>query len=619
MDETTDTSTDNFDWNAFYEDYGSVGQDTSPGPTEQEVLDAINSDPTWYDKLVASGKDLTTGSGATFLKSLYNIAKTNTPAAVTAAMAIKALAGGDKAAPAGYQGTIPLDKTLVREQVNYNDPNRRPGSAGRQYFTDTQYASPADVATAKANAQTQETGILSGYTKAAKEVNPYEGKFKTPWTANKELPVLPDTTKASGVSALLPVQSAESAMGLAHGGIASMQPRYLQGATDGMADKIPSSIDGKQKAALSHGEFVVPADVVSHLGNGNSDAGAQKLYEMMARIRKARTGNPEQGKRIDPNKFMPGGQVGYAAGGEVKGFDGTTGSAVSSGTTGTTNNTPLPTSTSNNLSTWAGPYVSDYLSKGAAFANQPYQAYTGPLTAGPSDLQQQQFAGLSSLASTGYTPTQYQGGIFDASAAQAYMNPYIQNALDPQIAELKRQGNIQTLANQAQATKQGAFGSSGSALMQTEGQRNVLDKIQQALGTGYSTAYDKAMAQFNADQQRRMDAEKAEEASRQYSADFGLKSLKDLGAAGEVQRGIEQAGLEADKKQFEEQRDYPGKMIQFQKDLLTGLPITTTTSSTDQTAISSLASQVSGLLGLYNTLSKLIPSTTPTTPTTPTT
>ena len=55
---------------------------------------------------------------------------------------------------------------------------------------------------------------------------------------------------------------------------------------------------------LTDGEFVIPADVVSHLGNGNSDAGAQNLYNMMERVRKARTGNPEQGRQIDPNKYL---------------------------------------------------------------------------------------------------------------------------------------------------------------------------------------------------------------------------------------------------------------------------------------------------------------------------
>jgi hypothetical protein len=80
---------------------------------------------------------------------------------------------------------------------------------------------------------------------------------------------------------------------------------YLGGATDGMADKIPANIDGNQAAALSDGEFVLPADVVSHLGNGNSEAGAKVLYSMMERIRKARTGTTEQGKQINPGKMLP--------------------------------------------------------------------------------------------------------------------------------------------------------------------------------------------------------------------------------------------------------------------------------------------------------------------------
>jgi hypothetical protein len=92
----------------------------------------------------------------------------------------------------------------------------------------------------------------------------------------------------------------------AQGGLASVAPQgmYLGGPTDGMADQIPATIDNRQPAALSDGEFVIPADVVSHLGNGNSDAGAKQLYGMMDRIRKARTGSTEQGKQINPNKFL---------------------------------------------------------------------------------------------------------------------------------------------------------------------------------------------------------------------------------------------------------------------------------------------------------------------------
>jgi len=81
--------------------------------------------------------------------------------------------------------------------------------------------------------------------------------------------------------------------------------RYLNGHSDGMADKVPAHIDGRRPAALSDGEFVIPADVVSHLGNGNSNAGAKRLYKMMDDIRAARTGNPKQGKQINPDKFMP--------------------------------------------------------------------------------------------------------------------------------------------------------------------------------------------------------------------------------------------------------------------------------------------------------------------------
>lgn len=93
---------------------------------------------------------------------------------------------------------------------------------------------------------------------------------------------------------------------MAGGGLASLNPQgyYLGGPTDGMADQVPAMIGNAQPAALSDGEFVIPADVVSHLGNGNSDAGAEELFAMMERVRKARTGNPKQGKEINPNKYL---------------------------------------------------------------------------------------------------------------------------------------------------------------------------------------------------------------------------------------------------------------------------------------------------------------------------
>lgn len=81
--------------------------------------------------------------------------------------------------------------------------------------------------------------------------------------------------------------------------------RFLSGGGDGMSDSIHASIEGNQEARLADGEFVIPADVVSHIGNGSSKAGAKQLYNMMDRIRQARTGNKKQGREIKPTKFMP--------------------------------------------------------------------------------------------------------------------------------------------------------------------------------------------------------------------------------------------------------------------------------------------------------------------------
>ena len=102
-------------------------------------------------------------------------------------------------------------------------------------------------------------------------------------------------------------------MGLAGGGLAGLRGTYraggklLRGPGDGMSDSIPAVIQGRktQRAALADGEFVIPADVVSHIGNGSTDAGSRKLYEMMDRVRKARTGRTRQAPAISPDRYMP--------------------------------------------------------------------------------------------------------------------------------------------------------------------------------------------------------------------------------------------------------------------------------------------------------------------------
>jgi len=111
-------------------------------------------------------------------------------------------------------------------------------------------------------------------------------------------------------NALQEMQASMKQAKYASGGISSLGGysdggRMLKGPGDGMSDSIPGVIAGKQPARLADGEFVVPADVVSHLGNGSTDAGAKQLYSMMDKVRKARTGKKAQGKQINPNRYMP--------------------------------------------------------------------------------------------------------------------------------------------------------------------------------------------------------------------------------------------------------------------------------------------------------------------------
>jgi hypothetical protein len=591
-----------------YDDGSTLTVDKSGNPiSNTESADAKGNSVAANRAIAWAAKNL--GSNASkVIQSLLN----NGAGIVTALAAAKSI-GGDK--EGGYNVPVPkLD--VVREQVPYSDVNRRPGAAGRQYFTDPKFAKQGDATalTAAQNvAAAQSAGLLAAAPKYTAPVNTYDTTMKMPWNP----PVVKtgtNTGATTGTTGTAPVGLAavptqEQLMnpnfkiGMASGGIASA--RYLKGGTDGMADKIPANIDGKQPAALSHGEFVIPADVVSHLGNGNSEAGADKLYQMMSRIRKARTGNKKQGKKINPDKFMPGGlAAAYANGGSVKGFNGSTGSTVANTAT-SAGGVPLDTSKTSTLSPWAGDYVTNFLGQGAALANAPQQVFGGPLTAGASNLQQQGFAGISDVAAGGFQPTTFTSGTFGTAEANKYMNPYLTSALQPQIDEARRQSQITQQQNAAKMTQAGAFGGSRGAIMDAETQRALGANLANITGTGYNTAYDKAMAQFNAEQGRGLDTQKATEASRQYSADYGLKSLSDLMSAGATQRAIEGEGIAADKAQFEQQQAYPFNMVEFQRKLVEGLPIGASTTAVNQDAISKVQSDVAGLASLYKTLANL--------------
>jgi hypothetical protein len=103
----------------------------------------------------------------------------------------------------------------------------------------------------------------------------------------------------------LSVPSTHTAQGVHKGLLGMARGGYLDGQGDGMSDSIPATIEGKQPARLADGEFVIPADVVSHIGNGSSKAGSKRLYAMLDKVRHARTGNKKQGKEIKAEKYLP--------------------------------------------------------------------------------------------------------------------------------------------------------------------------------------------------------------------------------------------------------------------------------------------------------------------------
>lgn len=142
-------------------------------------------------------------------------------------------------------------------------------------------------------------GANTGYPMA--DVN--KATYSTPY----QTPVSQNVVQGSADTGVNPMNGE---MSFAAGGISTLGGysdggRLLKGPGDGMSDNIPAQIGSKQPARLADGEFVVPADVVSHLGNGSTDAGAKQLYKMMDRIRAQRTGKKKQAPEVNPSKAMP--------------------------------------------------------------------------------------------------------------------------------------------------------------------------------------------------------------------------------------------------------------------------------------------------------------------------
>jgi hypothetical protein len=251
------------------------------------------------------------------------------------------------------------------------------------------------------------------------------------------------------------------------------------------------------------------------------------------------------------------------------------------------NNTPTK-SEATGPSDLAQPYAKDILSKSAALTNNPAPAYTGDLTSGTSDYQAEAWKGLSNLtlpksmntATNNLNTIQdsAQNTKFDPNSINSYMNSYLQGALDPQIAEARRQAQIQKNQGSDQLIKSGAYGGGRQAIMESEANRNLLTNIAGITGKGYYDAYDNAMkaAQFNSDLglkglQAATTANQAAGNIGSQQAQYGLENLKALSTAGNTQQAQEQAALNAKYNQYLDQRNYPQTLLANQANLIKGI------------------------------------------------
>lgn len=266
---------------------------------------------------------------------------------------------------------------------------------------------------------------------------------------------------------------------------------------------------------------------------------------------------------------------------------------------------------------YAKPTVERMLGKAEALSTTPYQAYQGERIAGFSPMQQQAFQGIANLG-----PAQQLGAgtqmagmaglgslnaganfhrmATDPSAMSAYMSPFVENALAPQMREAARQSAMIGQQNQAQAVQQGAFGGSRSGIVEAERQRNLGQLQGDIYSRGMQSAFDQARQaqQFGATlglQGLSQAGQMANILGQLGQAEFGQKKdiLQGQMSAGALQQGLEQQRLSQDYQDFINQRQHPYQQLAFLADMTRGLPLSQSAQSMYQ-APPSFASQVAG-------------------------
>lgn len=280
------------------------------------------------------------------------------------------------------------------------------------------------------------------------------------------------------------------------------------------------------------------------------------------------------------------------------------------------------------------PYAQDLIGRAGAMLDLPYQAYEGEQVAQFSPLQQQSYdyaqqlqsapqlqdaTALAGLAGLGGLNTQYtfKPAAFSAEAAQGLMSPYMQNVVDVQQQQAKRQADIAAQTQQAQAARSGAFGGGRDAVMRSMANAELQRNLQGIQATGLQNAYQQAQQQFNA--QNQLNAQQ-----QQFGASLGMQGLQTAlqGAAGlgnlgqtqyaqnvgliglQNQLGLQQQQqaqniLNTQYQNYLTQQNYPYKQMGFMSDILRGAPLTQTGSTVYQAAPTMMQNLTSLGLGAY--------------------
>lgn len=309
---------------------------------------------------------------------------------------------------------------------------------------------------------------------------------------------------------------------------------------------------------------------------------------------------------------------------------------------GSSSSAPSTTTQINDLPDWSKPTAERTLNKAEGLSNQPYQKYTLDRIAGfsPLELSAQndaagmktsrlgenagRLAGAATLGALGTSYDPYQTGQFNSQAASQYMNPFVEQAMAPQIREAQRASDILGTQQAGQAVQQGAFGGSRAGLVEAERQRNLATQQGDIRARGYQAAYDRAQDQFGREQQLR-------EQSRQFGSSLGLQGLQTaLQGAGQMsnignqqfnqgmdinrlqqqtgalQRDLRQKGLSMDYQDFLDEKNHPYKQLGFMSDMIRGLPLGSQSTSQVYQAPGSLMGQLGGIgMGMYG-MSKMV-------------